>query len=58
MEVHCNNVTTHNTIDGCGVIDKASVREPTDELQIGDPGFEVESGYLNETRTQSVNACV
>jgi hypothetical protein len=48
--MHCDSVTAHNAIDVCKVVAEfREFRETTDELQIGDPGFEVESGYFNET---------
>jgi hypothetical protein len=37
--MHCESVTAHNAIDVYKVV--AAFRKTTDELQIGDPGFEV-----------------
>ncbi|KAJ7368899.1 hypothetical protein DFH08DRAFT_983461 [Mycena albidolilacea] len=51
-EVHCNNVTTHIAISVCKV--KGTVGGTTDELQIGDAGCEIDSGYFHEPRTELV----
>jgi hypothetical protein len=58
LGLHCNNVTAHNGIDSAvGNVKVKVLWDPTDELQVGDPGFEVDSGYFNGPRAP-VGQCI